>query len=220
MQALLGHAGLIAKASGPAPVSPIKSQLNFEGSNGSTTFTDETGRTWTRVGTPTISTAWSAGGSSSGYFPGTGCIKTEDVGGLTMLDWKTDSFRIEFDLYATGAPGIAFVVTKRSTTGTYPAIEISHVGGKLGVNMSSNDVQYYTAMATAISLNTAYKVKVERIGTSLKMYLDGVEAIVSTIPATITHFGATRDSPVCIGSIGDGSYPFYGYVDNFVITKL
>ena len=51
--------------------------LHFEGANNSTTFTDESGKTWTTYGTPIISTADHAVGSSSGQFTSYGdFIKT------------------------------------------------------------------------------------------------------------------------------------------------
>jgi hypothetical protein len=56
------------------PVDDIytKSLLHFDGDNASTTFLDESGKTWTRYGDAQISTAQNKFGPSSGLFDGTG----------------------------------------------------------------------------------------------------------------------------------------------------
>ena len=49
-----------------------KSLLHFDGANNSTTFTDETGKTWTAHGNAKISTAQYKFPTGSGLFDGTG----------------------------------------------------------------------------------------------------------------------------------------------------
>ena len=49
-----------------------KSLLHFDGTDASTTFTDESGKTWTAHGNAQIDTAQSVFGGASGYFDGSG----------------------------------------------------------------------------------------------------------------------------------------------------
>lgn len=69
---LLGMFRRAASGGGGAPTDPdwasVVSLLKFNGANNSTTFTDERGHTWTRTGSPVISTAESVFGGASGLF--------------------------------------------------------------------------------------------------------------------------------------------------------
>lgn len=81
--------------------------LHMNGADASTTFTDESGKTWTANGNAQIDTAQSVFGGASGLFDGTGdFISSADSndwqfdGGSNSNEWTAD-FRIRFN----GDPG-------------------------------------------------------------------------------------------------------------------
>jgi hypothetical protein len=83
-----------------------KSLLHFEGANGSTTFTDEAGLTWTRSSTATISTAQSKFGSSS-LLSSFGGIQTAGSAATTI---GTGDATLEFVMYPNSFPGGSLII--------------------------------------------------------------------------------------------------------------
>src|SRR5690606_34123168 len=83
-------------ATGPSSTDPywssVSSLLHFNGSNGSTTFTDEKGVGWTASGDAEISTAQSKFGGSSLSLDGTGDWLDASNAGFTF---GTGDFTIE-----------------------------------------------------------------------------------------------------------------------------
>jgi len=77
--------------------SSVTSLLHFNGANNSTAFTDQKSNTWTRNGTPIISTEQSKFGGSSGRFSDNNYIYTTDNAGY--LFGSTEDFTIEAWLY-------------------------------------------------------------------------------------------------------------------------
>ena len=86
-----------------APVNTLlaTSLLRFNGANGSTVFTDETGKIWTRTGTPTITTAIStAFDGASGNFSG-----TTDRIDCTSSDFNFGTGDFTVEIWTTGGGG-------------------------------------------------------------------------------------------------------------------
>jgi hypothetical protein len=84
----------------------VKSLLHFDGSSGSTTFTDVTGKAWSPTGSAQISTAQSMFGGSSGLFNGsTDFIATPPH---ADWDWGAEDFTVEAWVYLLAAPATIF----------------------------------------------------------------------------------------------------------------
>jgi hypothetical protein len=76
------HQALLMQSSAETDPSfaSVSALLHFDGSDGSTTFTDVTGTIWTANGNAQIDTAQSVFGGASGLFDGTGdFITTPDA---------------------------------------------------------------------------------------------------------------------------------------------
>ena len=88
-----------------------KSLLHFNGADASTTFTDESGKTWNRSGDAQIDTAQYKFGDSSGLFDGSDYISTSN-----HADWQLDggdnanAWTIDFWVRFNGDPGSNTVI--------------------------------------------------------------------------------------------------------------
>lgn len=86
--------------------------LHFDGTNGSTSFPDDTGRVWTRSGDAQISTTNPRFGTGSARFDGSGdFIETPTNNGLAF---GTGAFTIEFWIRFTGAANDPEIITCRN----------------------------------------------------------------------------------------------------------
>lgn len=205
---------------------PQASQVEFllrgEGVDGSSTITDDTGRTtWTLSGTastrPRISTAAAMSGASSIYFPGGGSIKSNMSTSL-----GTGDFTLEFWSYRT-----VFQNNNQSI--------VENGGWTLGGNHSG----FYNAgfkfspwaWCTAVSgncyaydrmmqagptysvLNAWQHVALTRQGNTYRMYVNGSKVSESVQTTNFNMDNGASDLRVLIGA------EFTGYLDDIRLTK-
>lgn len=124
-------------------LSGVLSLLHFDGTNGSTTFTDSAGSlSWTRYGNAQISTVQSKFGSASGYFDGDGDYITSGSSS-SLKNILSSSFTISAWIYPTAI----------RTTGT----RIFATGGGNVAWNSTNGIQCLFQLADA-SPNTKLKL--------------------------------------------------------------
>lgn len=202
-------AGIVAGRPVPAPPPPPIFNLPFEGTNGSTTFTDLTGRTWTRTGSPSISTAQAYSGSSSGLFVGDGNIVSNSNAGDAF---GTGDFRIQIAYYPTNITGAKILLECRVSNDNENVPVIYHVG---------SDLYYYVALgnrisaAGAITINTWHLIELERVAGTTTMSVNG--SPVGSPWADSTNYVNDRAR---IGSnrLNGGEW-ISGYVDAFLVTK-
>lgn len=179
--------------------------LHFDGSNGSGVFTDEIGHTFTKTGTPTISTAQSVFGGASGFFPSANH-------GLTNTDADfllTGDFTVEGWVRFTASSWADVLGIRNPSTGNH----------LLMYKTSSEKLRFTWAGASkevAVSLDTWYYFAVVRNGSSWSAYLDGVE-LGSPTSTTATLSGAVEFTIGFNGSIvGAG---VNGYLDEVRVTN-
>lgn len=186
--------------------------LHFEGSNGSTTFTDNSSGniSITASGNAQISTVQSKFGSSSGYFDGNGDYISAASGSEFQL---SGDFTVEFWIYplSSGARSIFDSrINETSPNGN---------GFVIGTNSSSQWVMYFGSnriIGSTITTNAWTHVALCRSGTDVKLFLNGNQT-GSTYTNSTTNFS---DGAFLIGT----DYPknarfFNGYMDEFRITK-
>ena len=82
----------------------VSSLLHFNGANNSTSFIDQKSNTWSRVGTPIISTEQSKFGGASGRFSKNNYISTSNMTGF--LFGATEDFTVEAWLYVPAGASI------------------------------------------------------------------------------------------------------------------
>lgn len=169
----------------------VSSLLHFDGANASTAFTDVIGKVWTRVGTPTISTAQSKFGGASGLFNGSGqAITTPDALDLNFGagDFTIEGF-VRLSTFAV-AGGPTNLVLKDNpapvTLGMSPVrIDINPDGSVSMYSSYTGAAQdiAQTSAAGQVVLNTWYHIALVRNGTTLKLYLGGVQKLTANIAA-------------------------------------
>lgn len=121
--------------------------MHFEGTDASTTFTDQTGKTVTPSGNAQIDTAQYRFGSASGLFDGTGDYLTV-TDANNELDLGTQDFTIEFwvRFNAVGATRYLIDYRQASTADVAPSIYIH----------STNTIRYQTATTARIVSTTVF----------------------------------------------------------------
>jgi len=205
--------------------------LHCDGANGSTTFTDVTGKTVTAVGNVQISTAQYpslTGKTSSAYFDGTGDYLTVPDG----ADWILGSgaftirARIRFSAYANNDAGVynativsqdsyssrAFVLQVNGTASSYT--QLSFIGFQTSVD--------YTQVASnfTFSLNQWYIIEACRSSNLVYLFVDG-----TLLNPGGTAFSRTIQDSTNTLKIGaqiyDGTHPSYfpGYLSEVEIYK-
>lgn len=198
--------------------------LHFNGTNNSTTFTDESGKTWTARGNAKISTAQSVFGGASGLFDGTtDYIDTPDhadfnfVGTDFTLDWRAR-------LSALPANGSKFVIFSQSSgdLNNYINLEFYNNAGTYLLVLETCDsgninVCYPTSGMGSFSINTWYHMAVVQSGSNALFYKDGSRSgLESDTNLVFQNYTAAPR----IGAMVDNGYSMNGYFDEFRISRV
>lgn len=212
-----GFVVLDAYRGGAAETDPdwsnVVALLHFNGTDGSTTFTDETGKTWTANGNAQIDTAQSKFGGASGLFDGSGDYITS--ADSTDWDFGTGDFTIELFArfashvsvmtlvgnYASNSYGWSF--QRRSDSGT---LRFGH-GDLIIANVTwepTDGVWYHMAAC--------------RSGTSFRLFVDG-DQVGSTVTNSTNISGSS--GLLTVGALRASSpiQYFNGHIDELRITK-
>ena len=187
---------------------------HFDGTNGSTTFTDEKGHTLTAYGNAQVSTAQSKFGGSSAYFDGTGDYLTAADNADFALG--AGDFTVEAFVYVTSFANSPVIVDTRQTAGGAGAAFYLNTSGQPTYFVAAAD---RLTSVTAIAQNTWTHVAFVRASGVTKIYIGGV-ATGTTYSDTlsITEYGLTVGATIDYRSAASG-YHFQGYIDNLRITK-
>lgn len=193
-----------ATSSAPDPYwANVVSLLYFNGTSGSKTITDETGRVWSSAGTnASISILQSKFGGSSLYNSGTSgyVASTTSVSGITP---GTSDFTEEIFCYATGTSGYLWQISN-STNGLY------WNGSTL--QWSDGLSWHYTTLN--LPTNQWVHLAVVRASNSLVIYVNGVGNTATTVTASLAS-----PTTLTVGSSGSGGQSFVGYLASFRLTQ-
>lgn len=193
-----------ASATGVGPVASV-ALLHFDGANGSTTFTDQTGSIWTANGGEAISTTSAKFGTGAFYNGGTANknITTPDAAKLKL----TGDFTVEFFLNSASVSASQILTTKGS-------------GGRLilsgGAIFAYDDTGGNQISGGTIVAGSYYHIALVKKGTTTTLYVNGTAVGSNT---TFGTFG-NNTSALYIGTYYDGTYPMNGYIDEYRISNL
>lgn len=207
----LGQFRIVGGAASAIPSLPNFSDvvvlLPCDGTNGSTTFTDVSSspRAVTAVNT-TVNTTTKKYGTGSANFGGSNNGYLSFNSELLL----TGDFTIECWLYLTGISPSSYSIVTGAIT----------VNSQLPVCYSNYSVGYYNngsffqSSASKFTLNTWFHIATVRSSNTVKIYIDGVEAI-----------SGTDSNPLYIKNIsgyngGGSGYNILGYVDDFRLSKV
>jgi len=190
--------------------------LHLDGTNGSTTFTDVYGNTWTGHNGAALSTTQSKFGTAS--------LSTTNNHNISTPDdpkWAfTGDFTVEFFLYLNSLPGtFSAMVSKGALSANWILIQMNTTNGMEFLYSTSGgtwgfNVNYATPLSTGAWHHIAL-VRSSGVGTA---YVDGTSVGSATLAGTLSVAGAT---PVSIG--GDAaaaSQSLDGYIDEIRISNV
>lgn len=200
------------------------SLLHFDGADGSTTFTDQNGRIWTRFGSAEIDTAQSRFGGASGLFNGTNAyLTTPFEAGIDVLG---SDFTIEFWLrrtasgsskriFSTGGGTVAW----NATTGIHLLIQVS-TSDQLGVQLSTGTATPLAGAGGVLSVAGSFQhIAVCKSAGTVRAYIDGVK-VIDMSSATVVR--PSTGPSAAIGTIpgeGAGGTLLNAHLDEFRISK-
>jgi hypothetical protein len=192
--------------------------IPFDGSNGSTTFTDISthGKTVSVAsGTPIISTAQSKWGGSSLEISGAG-TGSEDLAVTVDTDFQfgTGDFTVEgwFLPSVSGTSGRVFYhIGVNSSTGIMLAVSLDQVWWRrIGVG---------SELSASVSLSTTNFTHIAFVnhGGTQKIFVDGTRVASNATSVNVTDSGTLKIGASSAWFSDDNRY--YGYIDDLRITK-
>lgn len=205
--------------------------LKMNGTNGGTTFTDNSynPKTLTVYGNTNTSTTQLKYGTTSGYFDGTGDYLTAP----DHVDWTlgTNDFTLEAWICPTGYPtnngGYYKAVIIGQDTGSSRGFGFQLLGTASSltslefVGLSDNTPTYIEVSANySFNLNTWYHVATCRKGNLLYLFVNGILLNVGGTAFNINIQNST--TTLKIGSLeydATYKYAFTGYIDDLRITR-
>jgi hypothetical protein len=192
--------------------------LRFEGTDGSTVFTDEAGHTFTASGSAQIDTAQARYGGSSLLCDGTG----DDAHAANSADWEmgSDDWFFEISGRYNALPGAgtsdAYIVASNGVNNPF-MLQNDNVAGQhkifAGVDVTTSAPFIYYDWSP--STGTWYDLGFGRNGDDLLLFVDGT--LVATEPVS----GSLRDNnpSLFIGQAFTVTNGFNGWLDAVRITK-
>lgn len=204
----------------------VVSLLHFNGADGSTTFTDETGKVWTSAGLATISTVQGKFGGASAAFTNTAANANGRIKSPHSVDFDLSEadFTVEAWVYNTATAGNQTIVGKDGVYDvSFPSWAIIINGSRkfglfVGSGTGTSSLQMMLSTAS-VALNAWTHVAAVRFGTTVRLFIDGVLDSTHTITATITDGEKEAYIGDYTGNIATADGRFLGYIDDVRITK-
>lgn len=162
-------------------------------------------------GTPKISTAQFQFGESSMLLnPTDTVVDYISVGSTSEFQFGTENFSVDFWIYRNRTGTTEFLYDMRTvSTQISPMIYINS-GDKIAYYVNGSDRIVGVTTATA---STWHHVAVSRQGTSTRLFVNG------NLEGTYSDSNNYPERPVVVGARFDGSFGFYGYVDELRVSK-
>jgi hypothetical protein len=180
--------------------------MHMGGANGSTIFTDSSSNafSFSRSGTPVISTSQSKFGGSSGSFPGSGYIFTSDNSKLSM---GTSDFTMEHFVYFNTTPNDA------ATFGV--GYSLNGVVTRFYPTSFNLEAFGYNTITANYTFNASqwYHIAYTRNSTGVRFFVDGI-LVKTQLTSPYNYEGFTTT----LGA-RQGTRLLNGYLDEVRITK-
>lgn len=201
------------------------SVLHFNGSNGSTTFTDESGKTWSltpgSAGT-VISTTAKKYGTASLYVPfGAYALETADhsdfkkTAAFTVHCWVKPYY---FGLTPASLGGNPLVIFQSANLTEGVVIQTISSGViQATIYRSGGTSTSITGATNVWATDKFYHVAVVYDGTNLYLFIDGVSD-ATPVAASAPTYGATNYVRIGERTTGAGNaqYFWFNYIDEFI----
>lgn len=190
--------------------------LHMDGADGSTTFTDEYGKTITVVGNAQIDTAQSKFGGASGLFDGTGDCITAPSG--TDFDF-TGNFTLEVQARFAAFGSVQGLIARRASSAVYAPFNLYvDNSGNVGFVASQDGSSWAVNIlgGSPLSTSTWYHIAATRNGNVYTVWVDGSSIGSSTVSGALM----SSTSSVVIGAgAANADFSANGHLDEVRITK-
>jgi len=202
----------------PAPTGPawadVISLLHFNGVDGSTTYTDEKGKAWTKIGTGTaaLSTTQKKFGSAALRLTGGGTTAglRESVSS-DVFSFMQNTIELFFFLDSVSATDQVVISNAYAPSDYDWNIAVSTTG--ISARAGAGSI-YSITPGGVVSASTWYHAALVRDGATMKLYLNGV--LIGSCPfLSSTSSGGF----ISIGHASNGGQKAFGYFDDVRITK-
>lgn len=193
--------------------------LHMDGSDASTTFTDESGKTWTAVGNAQIDTAQSKFGGASGLFDGTGdYVDTPDH---ADFDVGSGDFTIDFWTRRSADGAVDRICGQGTSAGSAAAgaTQIRYnADDTVTASLYSSGTQYAaTSTGTITADSTWHHIAFVRDGNTLRLFIDGSADGTDDVTGVTANDAAAKFT---IGRWGEYAGNYYtGWIDEFRFSK-
>ena len=205
--------------------SSVSLLLHMDGSNGSTTFTDNSSNalTVTANGNAQISTAQSKFGGASALFDGTGDWLSSSTN--TALDLAGGDFTVEAYIYLSALAAPNNDSSRVCTVAAYGSGTVN-TGYSFYINQTNNSLNFFAtgtgngaSASYTFALSTWYHIAATRSGTTSRLFVDGALLTLST--------NTFQNNSAPTGTLRIGSERLFtgynhdlnGYIDDLRITK-
>lgn len=183
--------------------------LHFDGANGSSTFTDIKGSTWTRADSGTeIDTAQSKFGGAS--LINTRYIETPDA---SFANFGSGDFTIDFWLRFNVLTGFQSCYSRGYVGAGGMVVQTGSGDGKFNVYIGGSVI---CTEASAASAGVWYYYEINRAGSTVRIFRDGTQTASGTSSANIN---AAAPTEFMGASGGGGINNINGWGDDFRITN-
>ena len=197
--------------------------LDFDGADGSTVFSEWSGKSVTPYGNAKISTAKSKFGGASALFDGAGDFLT--LPALSDTDFGSSDFTVEawISLSALPASGAVMVVAGRydaySENRSWAVRLYNNAGTQqIGLVTSVDGVNVTVSGGNwAPSMGIWYHLAAVRVGGATRLYIDGVQLGAD---GAVSGGLLSAPVPVSVGTWNNRSADFFnGHIDDLRISK-
>jgi len=196
--------------------------LHMGGIDASTTFIDESGKTWTASGHAQIDTAQYKFGGASGLFDGNGddYISTPISSDFALTN---GDFTVDFWMRAPAFNAYS-TICMTSTIGNQRSWGVNISGGTaLNFYYSVDGINdpAFPSVSYTFSTNTWYHIAVSRTGGKIYFFVNGILINIGGTALTATFFTATSGG-MYIGRFADytpSTHAWNGWVDEFRLSK-
>lgn len=203
--------------------SNVVSLLPFDGTDGSTTFTDEKrGTPWGSGAGVQIRTSASKFGGSSLWLPGNG--NTLSHPDHSDFEFGSGDFTIEGWIRTnalTGANEYPGVFGKQSSDASQVSylIYLNQNNGGIVFQYSVDGTnRQFAAKSGALMLGQFHHVAVSRVGNALRVFIDGVSGSAADMTGK-TLFGGTSNVIFGRRGVGQSGNYYQGWIDDWRVCK-
>ena len=181
--------------------------MHFDGTDTSTTMTDELGHTVTAIANAQLDTAQKVFGTASLKLDGTGDWLTI-TSGFSDFAMGTGDFTVKMRIMWDTAVASCYFF---SVDNTELAVKFEDTTPGMEIHLNSSQYNF----SWNPSADTWYTLEVSRASNKLKVFIDGTQLDTGQTAADVVEVGTAAR----IGARTDDHTPFKGWIDEFTVFK-